>query len=220
MRGGHQVSWLIDGVQIPNTNIASNLGAQIDPKDIDYLEVQRGSYTADIGDRTYGVFNVVPRTGFERNRQAELVPLRRQLPPDQRPAQLRRPHRKVRLVRQPQRQPQRLRPRPAHRPGHPRRRPTASAASPPSSTTARRKISSAWSHSHATISSRSPTTPTPPISRTSSSTPAASATASTRPTASRPSPGSTPSTPPPSCRSHPSSTTTAPTTSPTPTTPP
>ena len=73
MRGGHQVSWLIDGVQIPNTNIASNLGAQIDPKDIDYIEVQRGSYTADTGDRTYGVFNVVPRTGFERNRQAELV---------------------------------------------------------------------------------------------------------------------------------------------------
>ncbi len=73
MRGGHQVSWLIDGVQIPNTNIAGNLGAQIDPKDIDYIEVQRGSYTADTGDRTYGVFNVVPRTGFERNRQAELV---------------------------------------------------------------------------------------------------------------------------------------------------
>ena len=73
MRGGHQVSWLIDGVQIPNTNIASNLAAQIDPKDIDYIEVQRGSYTSDIGDRTYGVFNVVPRTGFERNRQAELV---------------------------------------------------------------------------------------------------------------------------------------------------
>ena len=73
MRGGHQVSWLIDGVQIPNTNIASNLAAQIDPKDIDYIEVQRGSYTSDVGDRTYGVFNVVPRTGFERNRQAELI---------------------------------------------------------------------------------------------------------------------------------------------------
>jgi TonB dependent receptor/Carboxypeptidase regulatory-like domain/TonB-dependent Receptor Plug Domain len=73
MRGGHQVSWLIDGVQIPNTNIASNLGAQIDPKDIDYIEIQRGSYTSDVGDRTYGVFNVVPRTGFERNREAELV---------------------------------------------------------------------------------------------------------------------------------------------------
>ena len=73
MRGGHQVSWLLDGVPIPNTNIASNLGAQIDPKDIDYVEVQRGSYTADVGDRTYGVFNVVPRTGFERDREAELV---------------------------------------------------------------------------------------------------------------------------------------------------
>jgi hypothetical protein len=73
MRGGHQVAWLIDGVEIPNTNIASNLGAQIDPKDIDYIETQRGSYTADIGDRTYGVFNVVPRNGFERDRQAELV---------------------------------------------------------------------------------------------------------------------------------------------------
>ncbi|WP_158751490.1 TonB-dependent receptor [Acidobacterium sp. S8] len=73
MRGGHQVSWLIDGVQIPNTNIGSNLGAQIDPKDIDYLEAQRGSYNADVGDRTYGVFNVVPRTGFAGNNQAELV---------------------------------------------------------------------------------------------------------------------------------------------------
>src|SRR5579872_1045804 len=73
IRGGHQVSWLIDGVPIPNTNIASNLGPQIDPKDIDYLEVSRGSYDADLGDRTYGVFDVVPRTGFERNREAELV---------------------------------------------------------------------------------------------------------------------------------------------------
>ncbi len=70
MRGGHQVSWLIDGVEIPNTNIASNLGPQIDPKDIDYVETQRGSYNADVGDRTYGVFNVVPRSGFERNREA------------------------------------------------------------------------------------------------------------------------------------------------------
>jgi len=60
MRGGHQVEWLIDGVPIPNTNIASNLGPQIDPKDIDYLEVQRGSYDAEYGDRTYGIFNIVP----------------------------------------------------------------------------------------------------------------------------------------------------------------
>lgn len=73
LRGGHQTTWEIDGVEIPNTNISSNLGPQFDPKDIDYLEVQRGSYEADEGDRTYGVFNVVPRTGFERNHQAELV---------------------------------------------------------------------------------------------------------------------------------------------------
>ena len=73
VRGGHQVSWLIDGVPIPNTNIASNLGPQIDPKDIDTVEAQRGSYSADFGDRTYGVFNVAPRTGFEWNNDAEIV---------------------------------------------------------------------------------------------------------------------------------------------------
>lgn len=73
IRGGHQVSWLIDGVEIPNTNIASNLGAQIDPKDIATVEAERGSYTADLGDRTYGIFNVVPRTGFERDREGEVV---------------------------------------------------------------------------------------------------------------------------------------------------
>ena len=73
IRGGHQTSWLVDGVPVPNTNIASNLGPQFDPKDIDYMEVNRGSYSAEFGDRTYGVFNIVPRSGFERNNQAELV---------------------------------------------------------------------------------------------------------------------------------------------------
>ena len=73
MRGGHQVEWAVDGVPIPNTNIANNLGPQIDPKDIDYLEAQRGSYDADYGDRTYGIFNIVPRTGFERDRECDFV---------------------------------------------------------------------------------------------------------------------------------------------------
>ncbi len=73
VRGGHQVSWLIDGVPVPNTSIASNLGPQFDPKDIDYLEIQRGGYAADYGDRTYGIFNVVPRTGFDFNNDAEIV---------------------------------------------------------------------------------------------------------------------------------------------------
>jgi TonB dependent receptor/Carboxypeptidase regulatory-like domain/TonB-dependent Receptor Plug Domain len=72
IRGGHQTSWLVDGIPVPNTNIASNLGPQIDPKDIDYVEVNRGSYGAEFGDRTYGVFNIVPRTGFERNNEAEM----------------------------------------------------------------------------------------------------------------------------------------------------
>src|SRR4029077_294005 len=73
VRGGHQVSWLVDGVPVPNTNIASNVGPQFDPKDIDYLEVQRGGYSAEYGDRAYGTFNVVPRSGFERNNEAEIV---------------------------------------------------------------------------------------------------------------------------------------------------
>src|ERR1039458_6887100 len=72
IRGGHQVTWEIDGVPIPNTNISSNVGPQVDPKDIDYLEVQRGGYSAESGDRTYGVFNVVPRTGFECDREIEM----------------------------------------------------------------------------------------------------------------------------------------------------
>lgn len=73
IRGGHQTSWLIDGIAIPNTKIASNVGPQIDPKDIDELEVQRGSYGADEGERTYGVFDVLPRNGFQYNREGELM---------------------------------------------------------------------------------------------------------------------------------------------------
>lgn len=73
VRGGHQVDWLVDGVPVPNTNIATNVGPQFNPEDIDTLEVQRGGYSADFGDRTYGAFNIVPRSGFERNREAQLV---------------------------------------------------------------------------------------------------------------------------------------------------
>ena len=73
MRGGHQTTWLLDGIPVINTAIAQNVAPQFDPKDLEYVEVNRGSYGAEFGDRTYGVFNVVPRTGFERNNQAELV---------------------------------------------------------------------------------------------------------------------------------------------------
>lgn len=73
VRGGHQVTWEVDGVPIPNTNIASNVGPQFNPKDVEYVEVQRGAYSAEFGDRAYGVFNVVPRSGFERSREGEIV---------------------------------------------------------------------------------------------------------------------------------------------------
>ena len=73
MRGGHQTSWLIDGVAIPNTKIDSNVGPQIDPKDIDSMEALSGSYDSDLGDRTYGMFNVLPRNGFEFNREGEVM---------------------------------------------------------------------------------------------------------------------------------------------------
>ena len=73
VRGGHQVSWLIDGIPVPNTNIAANVGAQFDPKDMDVVEINRGGYSADYGDRVYSTFNVIPRSGFERNREIELL---------------------------------------------------------------------------------------------------------------------------------------------------
>jgi hypothetical protein len=73
VRGGHQVTWAIDGVPIPNTNIASNVGPQFNPKDVSYLQAETGSYSAEYGDRTYGVFNVAPKNGFERDKEAELL---------------------------------------------------------------------------------------------------------------------------------------------------
>ncbi|MGA9366979.1 MAG: hypothetical protein WBV35_05950, partial [Steroidobacteraceae bacterium] len=72
MRGGHQTNWLIDGVEIPNTNIAENLGPEVNPEDIQTLGAERGSYGADEGDRTYGIFNVIPKTGFNSESQADL----------------------------------------------------------------------------------------------------------------------------------------------------
>jgi hypothetical protein len=72
VRGGHQTAWLVNGVEIPNTNIGSNLGPTIDPEDIQTLGVERGSYQADNGDRTYGIFNVIPKSGFGRHDEGVL----------------------------------------------------------------------------------------------------------------------------------------------------
>lgn len=73
LRGGHQTGWLIDGVPVPNTNIASNVGPLISPRDISSLQVQRGGYSAEYGDRTFGLFNVVTPSGFNRNNEGDLV---------------------------------------------------------------------------------------------------------------------------------------------------
>ncbi len=73
VRGGHQVTWEVDGVPVPNTNIATNVGPQFNPLNADYVEMATGGYSAEYGDRTYGVFNVVPRSGFEFNNSGELI---------------------------------------------------------------------------------------------------------------------------------------------------
>ena len=73
MRGGHQVNWFLDGIPLINTNIAANVASLINPKNVEELEVQRGGYSSEYGDRTYGFFNVVTPSGFERNNEGELI---------------------------------------------------------------------------------------------------------------------------------------------------
>ncbi len=73
MRGGHQVNWYFDGIPVINTSIAANVAALINPKNVDELEVQRGGYSSEYGDRTYGFFNVVTPSGFDRDNEADLT---------------------------------------------------------------------------------------------------------------------------------------------------
>jgi len=73
MRGGHQVNWFFDGIPVVNTNIAANVAPLINPKDVEELEVERGGFSAEYGDRTYGFFNVLTPSGFELNNQVEVI---------------------------------------------------------------------------------------------------------------------------------------------------
>jgi outer membrane receptor protein involved in Fe transport len=73
MRGGHQVNWFFDGIPVINTNIAANVAPLINPKNVEELEIERGGFSSEYGDRTYGFFNVVTPSGFERNNQGELI---------------------------------------------------------------------------------------------------------------------------------------------------
>ena len=73
VRGGHQVNWFFDGIPVINTNIAANVAPLINPKNVDELEVERGGFSSEYGDRTYGFFNVVTPSGFERHNEIGLV---------------------------------------------------------------------------------------------------------------------------------------------------
>jgi outer membrane receptor protein involved in Fe transport len=73
MRGGHQVNWFFDGIPVVNTNIAANVAPLINPKNVAELEIERGGFSSEYGDRTYGFFNVVTPSGFERNNEIELI---------------------------------------------------------------------------------------------------------------------------------------------------
>jgi outer membrane receptor protein involved in Fe transport len=73
MRGGHQVNWFFDDIPVVNTNIAANVAPLINPKNVEDLEIERGGYSSQYGDRTYGFFNVVTPSGFDRNNEAELI---------------------------------------------------------------------------------------------------------------------------------------------------
>jgi hypothetical protein len=73
MRGGHQVNWFLDGIPVINTNIAANVAPLINPKNVEELEIERGGFSSEYGDRTYGFFNVVTPSGFESNNDAEVI---------------------------------------------------------------------------------------------------------------------------------------------------
>ena len=71
VRGGHQINWLINGVPVPNTNMSSNVGRALDPKDIAEVQINRGGYGAQSGDRTFAQVNIITRNGFQFNKEAD-----------------------------------------------------------------------------------------------------------------------------------------------------
>jgi outer membrane receptor protein involved in Fe transport len=73
LRGGHQVNWFFDGIPVVNTNIAANIAPLINPKDVAELQTERGGYSSEYGDRTYGFFNVITPSGFDRDNEAQII---------------------------------------------------------------------------------------------------------------------------------------------------
>ncbi|MDP9053840.1 MAG: TonB-dependent receptor, partial [Acidobacteriota bacterium] len=73
VRGGHQIDWVLNGVPIPNTNMSSNVGRTLDPKDIEEVEISQGGYGAQSGDRTFAQINILTRSGFEFSNEGDLT---------------------------------------------------------------------------------------------------------------------------------------------------
>jgi hypothetical protein len=73
VRGGHQINWLINNVPVPNTNMSSNVGRALDPTDIQQVQINRGGYGAQDGDRTFAQVNIITRNGFQFNKEADFL---------------------------------------------------------------------------------------------------------------------------------------------------
>jgi len=71
VRGGHQINWMINNVPVPNTNMSSNVGRALDPTDIQQVQINRGGYGAQDGDRTFAQVNIITRNGFQFNKEAD-----------------------------------------------------------------------------------------------------------------------------------------------------
>lgn len=73
VRGGHQINWLINNVPVPNTNMSSNVGRALDPTDIQSVQINRGGYGAQDGDRTFAQVSIITRNGFQFNKEADFI---------------------------------------------------------------------------------------------------------------------------------------------------
>ena len=73
MRGGHQITWLLDGIPVLNTNIAKTSAPSSIPRTWTTLRSIAAATAPSSATAPTAFSTSVPRTGFERNNQAELV---------------------------------------------------------------------------------------------------------------------------------------------------
>ncbi len=71
VRGSHEVGYEVDGVPVPTSALGSRLALLFDPKDVKAIEFDRGTFSAEYGGQSSGVFNIVTRSGFDQPRSGE-----------------------------------------------------------------------------------------------------------------------------------------------------